>query len=135
VGTKLLDLVAESGGLADDASEIIFGGPMMGVAVSSLETPVLKGTSGVLVLSQGETPPKQSYPCIRCGRCLDACPVFLNPQRLGNLGMNERWPEMIDHHLKDCMLCGCCSYVCPSNIPLTQLFSMAKMALRRRPAA
>jgi electron transport complex protein RnfC len=135
VGTKLLDLVAGSGGLADDASEIIFGGPMMGVAVASLDTPVLKGTSGVLVLSKGETPPRDSHPCIRCGRCLDACPVFLNPQRLGNLATNERWLEMAEHHLMDCMLCGCCSYVCPSNIPLTHLFAMAKVAVRRRPAA
>jgi len=135
VGTKLRDLLAESGGLADDASEIIFGGPMMGVAVASLDTPVLKGTSGVLVLSRGEAPPEESHPCIRCGHCLDACPVFLNPQRLGNLAMNERWSEMVDHHLMDCMVCGCCSYVCPSSIPLSHLFATAKNALRRRPAA
>jgi len=135
VGTMLRDLIAHSGGFADDASEIIFGGPMMGVAVSSLDTPVLKGTSGVLVLSEGETPSQHSYPCIRCGRCLDACPVFLNPQRLGNLATKERWAEMVEHHLMDCMLCGCCSYVCPSNIPLSQLFGMAKTALRRQPAA
>jgi electron transport complex protein RnfC len=135
VGTRLLDLLAHSGGLSDDASEIIFGGPMMGAAVSSLETPVLKGTSGVLVLSKGEAPPIDQHPCIRCGHCLDACPVFLNPQRLGKLAINERWPQMVEHHLMDCMLCGCCSYVCPSNIPLTQLFAVAKMTLRRRPAA
>ncbi|MBJ20108.1 MAG: electron transport complex subunit RsxC [bacterium] len=131
VGTRLRDLLAGSGGLAEDASEIIFGGPMMGLAVASLDTPVLKGTSGVLVLSQEETPSKTVYACIRCGRCLDACPIFLNPQRLGKLAMNERWPEMVDHHLMDCMLCGCCSYECPSNIPLSQLFAMAKTALRR----
>ncbi|MDP6980393.1 MAG: electron transport complex subunit RsxC [Myxococcota bacterium] len=135
VGTRLRDLVAESGGLTDDASEIIFGGPMMGIAVANLDTPVLKGTSGVVVLSESEAPPKEHYPCIRCGHCLEACPVFLNPQRLGNLAMSERWDEMVDHHLMDCMLCGCCSYVCPSNIPLSQLFGMAKTALRRRPAA
>ena len=135
VGTRLRDLLAGSGGLTEDASEIIFGGPMMGIAVASLDTPILKGTSGVLVLSKDEAPPEETYPCIRCGHCLDACPVFLNPQRLGNLAINDRWPEMIDHHLMDCMLCGCCSYVCPSNIPLSQLFAMAKTALRRRPAS
>ena len=108
VGTKLRDLLASSGGLADDASEVVFGGPMMGVAVASLETPILKGTSGVLVLSDREAVAEQSHPCIRCGRCLEACPVFLNPQRLGNLAINERWPEMIEHHLMDCMLCSCC---------------------------
>jgi len=135
VGTKLRDVLAGSGGLTDDASEIIFGGPMMGVSVASLDTPILKGTSGVLVLSKHEVAQEDHYPCIRCGRCLDACPVFLNPQRLGSLAQHERWPEMIDVHLMDCMLCGCCSYVCPSNIPLTHLFAMAKSALRRRPAS
>jgi electron transport complex protein RnfC len=135
VGTKLRDVLAGSGGLADDANEIIFGGPMMGVAVASLDTPILKGTSGVLVLSRSQALPKESYPCIRCGHCLDACPVFLNPQRLGSLATNDRWSEMVDYHLMDCMLCGCCSYACPSNIPLTQLFAMAKTALRRRPVS
>ena len=135
VGTKLRDLFAGSGGLTDDADEIIFGGPMMGGAVASLDTPVLKGTSGVLVLSKGEVSDQEIYPCIRCGRCLDACPVFLNPQHLGKLGANERFAAMVDHHLMDCMLCGCCSYVCPSNIPLSHLFATAKVALRRRPAA
>ncbi|MAG34029.1 MAG: electron transport complex subunit RsxC [Deltaproteobacteria bacterium] len=135
VGTKLRDLLAGSGGLADDASKIIFGGPMMGIAVASLDTPVLKGTSGVLVLSEHETSLKETYPCIRCGHCLDACPIFLNPQRLGKLAMNERWSEMLEHHLLDCMLCGCCSYECPSNIPLSHLFATAKTALRRRPVA
>jgi electron transport complex protein RnfC len=135
VGTRLVDVIAGSGGLTDDASEIIFGGPMMGVAVASLDTPVLKGTSGVLVLTKSEAPPVEGYPCIRCGHCLDACPVFLNPQRLGALARHENFPEMVDLHLMDCMLCGCCSYVCPSNIPLTQLFALAKAALRRRPAA
>ncbi len=135
VGTKLRDLIEASGGLTDEASEIIFGGPMMGAAVANLDTPVLKGTSGVLVLGRADAPSQQIHPCIRCGHCLDACPVFLNPQRLGNLATNERWQEMAEYHLMDCMLCGCCSYVCPSNIPLTQLFSIAKTALRRRPAA
>ncbi|MBW2269842.1 MAG: electron transport complex subunit RsxC [Deltaproteobacteria bacterium] len=135
VGTKLCDLIEGSGGLDDDASEIIFGGPMMGASVASLDTPVLKGTSGVLVLSTNETRLRDSHPCIRCGRCLEACPVFLNPQRLGSLARKESFSEMLEHNLMDCMLCGCCSYACPSNIPLSHLFATAKAALRRRPAA
>jgi len=135
VGAKLTDVVASSGELTDDASEIVFGGPMMGTAVASLETPVLKGTSGILVLTTADAPPAEVHPCIRCGHCLEACPVFLNPQRLGALAKNERFDEMAEHHLMDCMVCGCCSYVCPSNIPLSHLFAMAKAALRRRPAA
>jgi H+/Na+-translocating ferredoxin:NAD+ oxidoreductase subunit C len=104
---------------------------MMGQALADLDAPVLKGTSGVVVLTHREVKPQQSYPCIRCGHCLDACPVFLNPQILGQLALAERYEEMESHHLLDCMLCGCCGYTCPSNIPLTQLFALAKTQIRR----
>jgi Na+-translocating ferredoxin:NAD+ oxidoreductase subunit C len=138
VGTKVRDLIAACGGFADGAREVIFGGPMMGVAQPSLEAPVLKGTTGVVVLAEAETKRQASYPCIRCGHCLDSCPVFLNPQLLGQLALKGRYQEMMEsHHLADCMLCGCCGYTCPSNIPLPQLFALAKAALRRQatPAA
>jgi len=135
VGTKVRDLVAACGGFAPDAREVVFGGPMMGQAQASLDTPVTKGTTGVIVLTASEVKPQRSYPCIRCGHCLDACPVFLNPQLLGQLALAERWEEMAANHLADCMLCGCCGYTCPSNIPLTQLFALAKTHVRRRPVA
>jgi electron transport complex protein RnfC len=135
VGTKTSDLVEACGGLTDTAREIVFGGPMMGAAQASLDVPVMKGTSGVIVLTDDVVKPQKSYPCIKCGHCLDACPVFLNPQHLGQLAMYERYEEMNDHHLQDCMLCGCCGYTCPSNIPLTQLFAMAKTQLRKPKAA
>ena len=135
VGTKVGDVIAACGGLTDTAREIVFGGPMMGQAQASLDTPVVKGTTGVIALTAAEVKPQHTYPCIRCGHCLDACPVFLNPQLLGQLALAERWEEMTAQHLADCMLCGCCGYTCPSNIPLTQLFAVAKTQLRRRPAA
>jgi electron transport complex protein RnfC len=135
VGTKLGFLLEACGGLKEDAFEIVFGGPMMGAAQANLDTPLIKGTTGVVVLAESEVKAKESYPCIRCGHCLDACPVFLNPQLLGSLAKAERWEEMEDNHLMDCMLCGCCSYACPSNIPLSQLFQLAKAALRKRKAA
>lgn len=135
VGTKVRDLITACGGFTDDAREIVFGGPMMGGPVADLEAPVLKGTTGVVVLTAKDSRPTQSYPCIRCGHCLDACPVFLNPQQLGQLAIANRYDEMVADHLMDCMLCGCCSYVCPSNIPLSQLFSAAKAAVRRTKAA
>jgi len=93
--------------------------------------PMVKGTTGVVVLTEKEIRKRQTWPCIRCGHCLDACPVFLNPQLLGSLALNGRHEEMKAVHLMDCMLCGCCSYVCPSNIPLSQLFQASKVALRR----
>jgi Na+-translocating ferredoxin:NAD+ oxidoreductase subunit C len=130
IGTKLRDLIAACGGLADDAAEVIMGGPMMGPAQGNLDTPILKGTSGVVVLNQTEAQPEAVYPCIRCGHCLDACPVFLNPQAMGSLGLNMEYKEMqTDLHLDTCMLCGCCSYVCPSKIPLSHIFGVARAQL------
>lgn len=133
VGTKVRDLFQACGGLTETAREIVFGGPMMGAAQASLDVPVTKGTTGVIALTDAEVKPQHSYPCIRCGHCLDACPVFLNPQLLGQLAMHDRYDEMVENHLMDCMVCGCCGYTCPSNIPLTQLFALAKNQLKRQP--
>jgi electron transport complex protein RnfC len=132
VGTKTSDLLAFCGGRTEDAAEVIFGGPMMGTAIADLDTPVLKGTTGVIVLTRDEVRDQQSMPCIHCGRCLEACPVFLNPSLLGDLARAGMYEEMEAAHLRDCMLCGSCTYVCPSNIPLAQLFQLSKAALRRQ---
>ncbi|NNF12125.1 MAG: electron transport complex subunit RsxC [Gemmatimonadetes bacterium] len=135
VGTQLQDVLDFCGGVTDDAAEIVFGGPMMGTSQPDMRTPLIKGTTGVVVLTEAEVKPKQTYPCIKCGHCLDACPVFLNPSELGILAQAGRYDEMEERHLMDCMLCGCCSYVCPSNIPLSQMFALSKNALRKRQAA
>jgi electron transport complex protein RnfC len=134
VGTKLHDLLAFCEGVTPDAAEVIIGGPMMGQAVSNLDAPVIKGTTGVVVLRKDETREAKSYPCIHCGRCLEACPVFLNPSLLGDYARVARFDDMAELHLADCMLCGSCSYVCPSNIPLSQMFTAGKAALRRQAA-
>jgi Na+-translocating ferredoxin:NAD+ oxidoreductase subunit C len=134
VGTKLGDLLEMCGGTTSDASEIVFGGPMMGQSVGNLDAPILKGTTGVVVLTRSDTATPAAYPCIHCGHCLDACPMFLNPQALGELARKQRYDEMEPLHLADCMLCGSCSYVCPSGIPLSQLFQVSKLALRRAKA-
>ena len=135
VGTKLRDLLAYCDGVTLDAAEVIIGGPMMGLAQANLDAPVIKGTTGVVVLAAHETRGETIYPCIHCGRCLDACPVFLNPSLLGDFARVQRYEDMADNHLADCMLCGSCAYVCPSNIPLSQLFQASKLALRRAPQA
>ena len=103
----------------------------MGLAVRDLNTPVLKGTTGVVVLNKSEVRSQASYPCIHCGYCVDACPMFLDPQYLGSLARAGRFEDMAAEHLADCMLCGSCAYVCPSNIPLSQLFQAGKAAVRR----
>ncbi|MEQ9398842.1 MAG: electron transport complex subunit RsxC [Longimicrobiales bacterium] len=134
VGTMLGDVLDHCGGVTDDAAEIVFGGPMMGSSQPDLRTPLVKGTTGVVVLTRRDVKPKRTWACIRCGHCLEACPVFLNPQLLGRLARAGRYDDMAANHLADCMLCGSCSYVCPSNIPLSQMFALSKRQLRRVPA-
>ena len=134
VGTRLIDVLEHCGGLTDDVHEIILGGPMMGMSQPDLEAPVIKGTTGIVCLDEAQASPRVAYPCIKCGRCLDSCPVFLNPATLGTLAQAGRYQEMVErYHLMDCMLCGCCSYVCPSNIPLSQMFSLSKRQFRKLP--
>ncbi len=118
-------------------NEFILGGPMMGPSVSDMETPVTKGTSGLLVLNEPEIEQetRRIWPCIKCGRCLNACPMHLNPAYLGLLAAKREYEVMAQaYHLNDCFECGCCSYVCPSNIPLVQHFRIAK-AINREQAA
>lgn len=132
VGARIADVLEFCGGLEADTDRVVFGGPMMGNAQADLGTPVLKGTTGIVALTRDAAASGAQHPCIRCARCLDACPVFLNPADLGRLARAGRYDEMEELHLADCMLCGSCSYVCPSNIPLSQMFGMAKSMARRR---
>jgi electron transport complex protein RnfC len=134
IGTTLR-FILDTVGTEDDITMVVMGGPMMGNAASSLEIPITKGSTGVIVLTERETGPmqtRQAFPCIRCGFCVDACPIFLNPSQLGILADDGDYQSMRDeHHLMDCFECGCCTYVCPSHIPLVQGFRVAKAALRR----
>ena len=138
VGTPV-QFVLDEVGLRDMAREVILGGPMMGVAVASLAAPVTKGVSGILVLTETEVAARSTpgvYPCIKCGECVEACPLFLNPSLLCALARKREYQRMEDeHHLNDCFECGCCAYVCPSNIPLVQYFRVAKAMNRERKAA
>jgi len=113
-----------------DHDKIILGGPMMGASVASLDVPITKGTSGILVFHEREAicdNEHPQYPCIKCARCVQACPMHLNPAHLGWLAENREYAEMADNfNLRDCFECGCCSFVCPSNIPLVQHFRVAK---------
>lgn len=132
VGTPL-SFILEQTGLNDDAGEVIFGGPMMGAGVAWLETPTTKGVTGIVVMAKGELVEAAAtpWPCIRCASCVQACPIHLNPSRLGLLARKSRYTEMKEEmHLFDCFECGCCSFVCPSRIPLVQQFRLAKQMLR-----
>jgi len=128
IGTPLRFLL-EQVGLRGEPGEVILGGPMMGMAVSSLDVPVTKAVSGVVAL-EPEDPDlvrRKVHPCIKCGECLNACPISLNPSMLGELALAREYGIMAEQfHLDQCFECGCCAYVCPSNIPLTQYFRIAK---------
>jgi len=134
IGTPLR-FILDHVGVADDVNRVFLGGPMMGQAASSLDISITKGTSGVTAFtdSQAERTHRPVYPCIRCGYCVDACPIFLDPSSLGLLARNEEYGRMKDEfHLMDCFECGSCSFVCPSHIPLVQQFRFAKAAVRRK---
>ncbi|MCP5416052.1 MAG: electron transport complex subunit RsxC [Chromatiaceae bacterium] len=132
IGTPLHFLMQHVGS-SMQASEVIVGGPMMGMTVASLDVPITKGVSGIVVLEKVKSNGgrQQVYPCIKCGECLSACPLHLNPSMLGQLaGIREYQVMAEQYNLDDCFECGCCSYVCPSNIPLTQYFRIAKSIVR-----
>ena len=103
---------------------------MTGMGVADLSVPVVKGMSGVVVLDPGVTAPAVhgDQPCIRCGRCSEACPMFLQPFALGIYANQRNWDRTIELHAIDCIECGCCSYVCPTRRPLVQLIRLAKQA-------
>ena len=137
LGTPL-GFVLEQLGFQGDARQLILGGPMMGVSVASLEVPVTKGISGILVLTEEEKSahiPKKVWPCIKCAKCVQACPIHLNPAELGMLAAKRQYEPMEERfHLNDCFECGCCSYVCPAGIPLVQYFRIAKAINRENKA-
>ncbi len=132
LGTPVRDVVKFCGGLRAGSREIIMGGPMMGRPIASLDVPVLKGCSGVLVFTEKETARRKEYPCISCGRCLEACPYFLNPSRLARLSRSRMFDEMRALNVFDCVECGSCTFACPSNIPIVQLIRTAKDDLTHR---
>mgnify|MGYP003498931552 CR=1 FL=1 len=135
LGTPVRAVLEHCGGLEESTREVVMGGPMMGTPLASLDVPIVKGTSGLLAFTDAEARLPAEYTCIKCGRCVEACPQFLNPSRLGRLARAGRFDEMVGYHAKDCVECGSCSYACPSGIPIVQLIRVAKGALRERAAA
>ncbi len=109
-----------------EPKKIIFGGPMMGIAVDSTDYPVLKGTSGVLFLSQDQIDRQQEQSCIRCARCVDACPMNLLPLEYVKKVKAGRYEELEQLFIKDCIECGCCSHVCPAKIPIVHYIKRGK---------
>jgi len=132
VGTPIR-YVLEQVGVEEGLAEVYLGGPMMGMAISDLSIPITKGTSGVVIFTKKKVKQDQRiYPCIKCGACVSACPLSLNPSELGILAQAEAYEEMATkNNLMDCFECGSCAYVCPSNIPLVQYFRLSKKMVRK----
>jgi electron transport complex protein RnfC len=137
VGTPVRFLLEFAGSTPQQAHELILGGPMMGMSVASLDVPVTKAVSGLVLLEASDADLREVkvQPCIRCAYCVEACPMHLNPSTLGLLAAKGEYETMAKQfHLNDCFECGCCSYVCPSNIPLVQYFRIAKTINREKAA-
>jgi electron transport complex protein RnfC len=132
IGTPLSELVAYCGGLLREPARVLLGGPMMGLRAPSLAVPVVKGTGGVLLLTADEVAQREPAPCLRCGRCVQACPVGLVPLEMARRVDAGDLDGAADWGLRDCLACGCCAYVCPAALPLVQSFQHAKGELAAR---
>lgn len=125
-GTPLSDVVALAGGVPEDTGKIIGGGPMMGRAMNNIDMPANKRTSGLLFLPENESRRQQPENCIRCGKCVSACPMGLEPYLLAKQAEMAMWDEMEKHDVMDCIDCGCCLFTCPSHRPLLDYVRMGK---------
>lgn len=131
IGTPFIDLANAIGGIPDDTAKIISGGTMMGKAIANPEGPITKGVSSMLFMSEKEAYRHQEQDCIRCGKCVKACPMGLEPYLFSSLINNGKFQEAADNHLMDCMECGCCLFSCPAHKPLTDEIRLAKTKLRQ----
>ena len=136
IGTPFQAVIDFCGGLKEDVNTVVMGGPMMGLTQWALDASVIKGTSGILAWSAPEPPAE--FPCIRCARCIDHCPMGLVPTQLMKYVKYAQLPEAETWGVLDCVECGCCQYVCPSKIPLVQWMRLGKSqvtALKRKKSA
>ncbi len=126
IGTPINDLIEAAGGLPENTGKVVSGGPMMGKALNSLNIPVAKGTSGVLIVPEDESRRGETKPCIRCSKCVTVCPMGLEPYMLMTLVQKELFDRVEEEKVMDCIECGSCSYTCPSDRPLLDYIRLGK---------
>lgn len=130
IGTPLKDVFEFCGGFKSEPAKVIYGGPMMGIAVPDMDVPVLKNTNALLALDEKEAAPAKTTACIRCGACANHCPFRLNPAAMAKAYERNDMEALEEFRVDICMECGCCSFICPAHRPLVQTHKLAKAALR-----
>ena len=130
IGTPFSYLLDYCGVNREVVDKLVMGGPMMGMAQFSEEAPVIKGTSGLLALTKEETNTYKTRACIGCGKCVEACPMGLEPLMFARLAAFEQWEQLKEYSLMDSIECGSCAYICPANRPLTEAIKIGKSKLR-----
>jgi electron transport complex protein RnfC len=126
IGTPVSYLVEKAGGLPGDTAKVVNGGPMMGKALSTLDVPVVKASSGILLISEAEARRKEVLACIRCTKCVKVCPMGLEPYLMMTLSEKSLFERMESEKVMDCIECGSCSYTCPSSRPLLDYIRLGK---------
>ena len=134
LGTSLEDVFTFCGGFKEAPAKVLYGGPMMGVTVIDLSAPILKNTNAILALTEKEARLPKTTACIRCGACINTCPFGLAPASIERAYKKKDTEALKQLSVDTCMLCGCCSFVCPANRPLVQTNSLAKVHLREERA-
>jgi H+/Na+-translocating ferredoxin:NAD+ oxidoreductase subunit C len=132
MGYTVAQALELAGGVKANPGKLILGGPMMGFAQKSLQVPIAKNSSGILLLARNEVVQYESIPCIRCGKCVGACPMNLLPGTLSSQIENESFDLAEQYNVMDCIECGSCAYICPSNRPLVQHFRRAKAEINMK---
>jgi len=120
IGTPFSYIIEKTGGASEDTVKVISGGPLMGIALWTTDVPVIKCTSGILLLTMRETSDAREGPCIRCGSCVEACPMGLSPYLIARESERGYFDRARDHHVLDCIECGSCAYACPARRHLVQ---------------
>ncbi|MFH1093998.1 MAG: electron transport complex subunit RsxC [Candidatus Omnitrophota bacterium] len=129
IGTKFSELINFCHGTSSPAAKVIMGGPMMGLAQFSTDMPVIKGTSGVLLLSENEAPDFKEGPCIRCARCVDICPVGMLPFALSMCVESKMFDKAQQYNPRDCIECGICTYICPARRRILECIRLIKAVI------